>query len=71
MKVKELKRELRAFSEEELRQRLEDLYKELYELNSQKKMGKVEKPHRFKEVKRNIARILTILNERKGRARRR
>ncbi|MCK5179098.1 MAG: 50S ribosomal protein L29, partial [Candidatus Omnitrophica bacterium] len=33
-------------------------------LNFQRKMGSVEKPNRFRMLKRDIARIFTILRER-------
>ncbi|MCM8826861.1 MAG: 50S ribosomal protein L29 [Candidatus Omnitrophica bacterium] len=32
------------------------------ELNFQKSTGNIEKPHLFKQIKRDIARILTIMN---------
>ena len=60
MKLKELK----ALSPEDLVQKEKTLKKELFDLNFQRKMGRVEKPSRFKLIRRDIARILTILNER-------
>ncbi len=56
--------EFRNLSEEELKSKLEDLRRQLMELNFQKKIGHVEKPHLFKQIKKDIARILTILKER-------
>lgn len=61
MKLKEL-RELTA---EDLVQKEKTLKKEVFELNFQRKYGRVEKPGRFRVIKRIIARIKTILNERK------
>lgn len=58
-------RELKELEKEELLNKYNSLKKELYELNYQRKMGRVEKPHLFKKVKRDIARILTILNIKK------
>jgi len=56
--------ELRDLSPEELQQREKEFKKELYELNFQRKMGRVEKPSRFRILRRDIARILTVLKER-------
>ncbi len=57
-------RELREFTDQELNQRLGELYKELFNLRTQKSTGQLENPKRIKEVKKDIARILTILRER-------
>ena len=40
--------------------------KELFDLRQQSRMGQVEKPSRFKAIKNEIARILTVINERKN-----
>lgn len=60
MKVKDL----RQISSEELIQKEKNSKKELFELNYQRKTGRVEKPSRFSTLKKDIARILTILKER-------
>jgi len=46
---------------EELEEKLEGLKKNLMEMNFQKKIASVDKPHRFKEVRRDIARVLTAM----------
>jgi large subunit ribosomal protein L29 len=56
-------KELRNFSREELTERIETIKKSLFELNFQRKYGKIEKPHLFREHKKEIARIMTILKE--------
>ena len=56
--------EIRQLSEEELIQKEKGLKKELFDLKYHRKIGRVEKPSKFKLIKRDIARILTILNER-------
>lgn len=61
MKIKEL----RALSREDLRQKIKVLKKDLFTLNYQRKIGRVERPSQFKSIRREIAKILTILNERK------
>ena len=56
--------QLRELSSEELIQKEKAFKKELYTLNFQRKTGSVEKPDRFRTLKRDIARIFTILRER-------
>jgi large subunit ribosomal protein L29 len=58
------KSNFKDLTEQELSQKEKEFKKELYELNYQRKMGRVEKPSRFKVLKRDIARIMTILRER-------
>lgn len=57
--------ELRNLSKEELLQKEKSLKEELYKLNQQRYSGRVEKPHMFSLIKRDIARIQTILNAKK------
>ncbi len=58
MKVKDLQ----GLSKDELFDKLNGLNKQLMDLQFKRKSG-VEKPHLFKLVKRDIARIYTILNQ--------
>ena len=58
-------KELQGFSVEELVQKEKDLRKGLSELNYQKRMGRVEKPSQFHLLRRDIARILTVINQKK------
>jgi len=55
--------ELRSLSKEELLQKEKSLKDELYKLNMQRYGGRVEKPHMFSLIKKDIARIKTILHE--------
>lgn len=64
MKVKEL----RALSIEELVAKEKALKEEWFHLNEQRYTGRVDKPSRFSAVKKDIARIQTIVNERKEKA---
>ncbi len=57
--------ELRNLSKEELLQKEKDLRVELFKLNLQRYAGRVEKPHMFSLLKKDIARINTILNKKK------
>jgi len=59
MKVKELQ----GLSIDELTQKEKNLRKDLSGLNYQQKMGRVEKPSQFHLIRRDIARILTVINQ--------
>jgi large subunit ribosomal protein L29 len=56
--------DLRNLSNEELRQKADSLKADLYGLRYQAKSGRIEKPHRMKLIRRDIARINTIIRER-------
>lgn len=58
-------RELRNLSQEEMLQKEKALFEELSGLNKQRYTGSVEKPHKFALIKKDIARIRTILNYKK------
>ena len=57
-------KELRNFNSDELIQKEKVFKKELFALNYQRKIGNVEKPSRFRILKRDLARVATILRER-------
>lgn len=57
--------ELNAMNEEELKVKESDFRKEIFNLAIQKSLGSLENPKRIQAVKRSIARIKTILNNRK------
>ena len=58
---------LRDKSVDELRARERDLREQLFKLRFQRATGRMESPARMRQVRREIARIKTLLNE-KGRA---
>ena len=60
--------ELRRKSAEELRQELLESYREQFNLRMQKATGQLGKPHLFRDVRRRIAKIKTILGEKAGEA---
>lgn len=65
MKRKDKLQEFRGITKEELIQKEKALKEELSKLNLQRYSGRVDKPHMFSLVRRDIARIKTILNEKK------
>lgn len=58
-------KELRNLAQEELLQKEKALKEELFRLNQQRYGSRVDKPHMFSQVKKDIARIKTILNEKR------
>ena len=56
--------EVRAMASDELVQGLDDAYEELFNLRFQFSTGQLENFNRLTEVKRDIARLKTILRER-------
>lgn len=61
-------KELRELSVEELNSRLESNIEELFNLRFQQVRNMLENPGRFKVLKRENARIKTILTEKKNNA---
>jgi len=57
--------EIRSMTMEERIKLLEDLRLELMKLRAQAKMGTLDNTSRIRIVRKNIARILTIINEEK------
>ncbi len=57
--------ELRGKSETELRQTLEELLKEQFNLRMQRGTGQFSRPHLMKDVRRNIARVKTVMGEKR------
>ncbi len=55
--------EYRTKTDEELNQEHINLKKELFNLNFQKVTGEIENPLRIKAVRKNIARVLTVVKE--------
>ena len=56
--------ELRELPDDELRQKLADGKEELFNLRFQAVTGQLDNPRRIKEVKREVARVLTVMRER-------
>ena len=56
-------RELKAKSVEELQSELLELRKEQFNLRMQKATGQANQTHTLKVVRRNIARVKTVINQ--------
>ncbi len=55
--------ELREKNVSELRTELMNLLQEQFNLRMQKGMGQLGQPHQFKRVRRDIARVKTVLRQ--------
>jgi large subunit ribosomal protein L29 len=56
-------RELRTLTRAELEQRLREAREELFNLRFQHKTGQLGNPLRIREVRKDIARLITVLEE--------
>jgi large subunit ribosomal protein L29 len=57
--------EIRNLSDGEIRTRMDETHEELFNLRFQLAIGQVKDPSRITLLKRDIARMKTVLNERK------
>lgn len=57
-------REIRDMSDDELRKALDDSKDELFKLRFQLATGQLDNPMRIKEVRRDIARVKTLIRQR-------
>ena len=55
--------ELRQMSVAELNAKLAELKEELFNLRFQLEVQQLENPHKIKDVKHDIARVMTVLRE--------
>ena len=58
--------QLRDQTLEELRDKERDLSEQLFALRLQKVTGQLEKPARMRQVRKDLARVLTVLHERQA-----
>lgn len=63
MKTSEQRAELRGLSTEELQQRAKDLEDQSFRLRIQKSMGQTESANKLRPMRRQLARIQTLLRE--------
>ncbi len=55
--------ELRELAVEELQRKEQDLRKELFNLRFQQATGEIENPMRIRAIRKDIAKVLTIITE--------
>ena len=63
MKATKFVEELREMNAEQLNAKLKELKQELFTLRFQHAINQLDNPQRIVEVKKNIARVMTILSE--------
>ena len=63
MKAAEFTKDLRKMSADELNAKLKELKEELFTLRFQHAINQLDNPQKIVEVKKNIARVMTILSE--------
>ena len=59
--------EVRELTVDDLRTRAKELDDELFRLRIQKSMGQLEAGHKLKALRRDIARVKTVLREKESR----
>ncbi len=55
--------DIRKMTSEELEKQLKELKNELFNLRFQNAINQLDNPHRIGEVKKDIARVMTVLRE--------
>ncbi len=63
MKVTELLSELRGLPVEDLRRRATDLDDKVFRLRLQRSMGQAESGNKIRPLRRELARVMTVLRE--------
>jgi len=58
--------ELRKMSEADLGAKLADLKQELFNLRFQHAINQLDNPHKIADVKKDIARVMTVIREKKA-----
>ena len=58
--------DIKNMTVEELNNKLVELKKELFNLRFQHAVNQLENPHKMTEVKHDIARVMTALNEKRA-----
>ena len=58
--------EIRKMDEKQLNAKLKELKGELFNLRFQNAINQLDNPHKIAEVKKDIARVMTVLQEKKN-----
>jgi large subunit ribosomal protein L29 len=61
-------KEIRELSPEEIKTKIREIREQLLQLRLRKQTGQVEKTHELRTLRKDIARLETILNEKKVQA---
>ena len=63
MKATKFTKDLREMSADELNAKLKELKEELFTLRFQHAINQLDNPQKIVDVKKNIARVMTVLSE--------
>ena len=55
--------ELRNMTADEIKLKIEGLKKELFNLRTEAKAGRIEKPHKINDIRKDVARCETVMQE--------
>ena len=58
--------EIRKMNKEEINSKIVELKKELFDLRMKQATGNLDKPHRINALRKDVARLKTVLNELDG-----
>lgn len=58
--------EIREMTSQDLDKKLAELKEELFNLRFQHAINQLDNPHKITEVKRDIARVMTVISEKKA-----
>jgi len=58
-------KEIRGFSVEEMETKLAELQDKLFKQKFQKTLGQLDNPYKLRQTKKDIAKILTVLTEKR------
>lgn len=61
-------RDLREETHEELEKKLADLQEQLFKLRFQRATGQMDDVHKIRNVSKDLARVLTVINEKRRNA---
>ncbi|MEQ1871323.1 MAG: 50S ribosomal protein L29 [Vicinamibacterales bacterium] len=64
--IKELQKQLLGSGVDELGAKERDLSDQLFRMRIQKSMGQLEVPEKMRTVRRNLARIKTVIRQKQG-----
>ena len=58
--------EIRKMSAKDIEKKIEETKKELFDLRMKQATGNLDKPHKINELRKTVARLKTVLNEKDG-----
>jgi len=58
--------EIRKMSKEDINKKITELKTEIFDLRMKQATGNLDKPHKINELRKTVARLKTVLNEKDG-----